>query len=83
LVAKPILLSAVRTLPGDGIAGHAPQVFFHTILTDLKTAAALPAKGKFPAAAMAKMHALFTAFFPVSRLKGWFVHGCRLMLLLI
>jgi hypothetical protein len=70
-------------LPGDGIAGHSPEVFFHAILTDFKSAAALPAKGKFPAAAVAKMQALFAAFFPVSRLKGWFVHGCRFMSLLI
>ena len=83
LVAKSILSSAVRALPGDGIAGHAPEVFFHTILTDFKSAAALPAKGKFPAAAMANLHALFAVLFPVSRLEGWFVHGCRFMLLLI
>ena len=53
LVAESVLLSTVRALPGDGIAGHTPYVFFHTTLTDAKTAATLPAKTKFLPAAVA------------------------------
>jgi len=53
LIPKPILLPAVRALPGDGIAGHPPYVFMHTLLTDMEAAPASPAKAKFPAAAMA------------------------------
>jgi len=53
LVTKPILVAAVRALPGDGIAGHAPYVFCHTILANFESAAAMPAKGKFLAAAVA------------------------------
>jgi hypothetical protein len=70
-------------LPGDGIAGHAPQVFCHTVLADSKSAAAPPAKRKLPAAAVAQKGADFTAFFPISGLKNWFVHGCRFVLLLV
>jgi len=53
LIPKPILLPAVRALPGDGIAGHPPYVFMHTHLTDMEAATAPPAKAKFPAAAVA------------------------------
>jgi len=47
------LVPAVRALPGDGVAGHPPNVFIHTFLTDVETAPALPAEAKFPAAAVA------------------------------
>jgi len=51
LVAKTVLLAAVRALPGDAVAGHAPHVFIHTLLTDSETAPAGPAeRGYFPAA---------------------------------
>jgi len=70
-------------LPSDGIAGHAPQVFHHTVLTDIKTAAALPAKGKFSAAAVAKMPKLPASFFPVSGLGVEFFHGCCFTTLLV
>jgi len=53
LIAESILLSAVRALPGDGIAGHPPDIFFHAALADAETAAAMPAKGKLSAAAIA------------------------------
>jgi hypothetical protein len=53
LVAETIHFSAVRTLPGDMIAGHAPHIFLHASLANLKTAAATPAKGIALAATMA------------------------------
>jgi len=53
LIPEPILVPTVRALPGDGIAGHPPHVFMHTLLTDKEAAAAPPAKAKFPAAAVA------------------------------
>jgi hypothetical protein len=65
LVPKPILVSAVRTLPRDGIAGHAPYVFIHTFLADIETASTAPAKCELFAAAMAPIVAVFTVFAPV------------------
>jgi hypothetical protein len=53
LIPKPILVPTIRALPGDGVAGHPPNVFIHAFLTDVEAAAALPAKAKFPVAAMA------------------------------
>ena len=53
LIAEPVLGTAVRALPGDTVAGKSPYIFIHAILTDVKTAAALPAEAKLPAAAMA------------------------------
>jgi len=53
LIPKPILVSTIRALPGDGIAGHPPYVFVHTFLTDMKAATATPAEAKLPVAAVA------------------------------
>jgi len=53
LIPKPILVPAVRALPGDGVAGHPPYIFIHTFLTNMEAAPALPAEAKFPAAAVA------------------------------
>ena len=53
LIPKPILVPTIRTLPGDGIAGHPPYVFCHTRLTDIKPAPAPPAKAEFLTAAVA------------------------------
>ena len=51
LVAKTVLLAAVRALPGDAVAGHAPHIFIHARLTDSEAAPAGPAeRGCFPAA---------------------------------
>jgi len=47
LIPKPSLLTTVGAGPGDGVAGHAPQIFHHAILAYLKTAATGPAKGDF------------------------------------
>jgi len=64
LIAKPILLPAIRALPGDGIAGHPPYIFMHARLTDMEAAAAAPAEAKFAAAAMADKAGWLTAFTP-------------------
>jgi len=53
LIAEAVLIPAIRALPGDGIAGHSPDVFFHALLTYVKTAPASPAKPKFLTAAVA------------------------------
>jgi hypothetical protein len=44
--------SAVRADPYCIIA-HAPHVFFQTVITNLKTAGAIPAKRQFPVTDMA------------------------------
>jgi len=53
LVSKTAPLATIRALPGNGIAGHAPQIFGHALGTYLKTTAADPTKGLFTAAKMA------------------------------
>jgi hypothetical protein len=67
LVAESILPATVRALPGDGIAGHAPDIFLHTVLADTESTPAVPAEGKFPAAAMAKTPSLLTIFSSIGR----------------
>jgi len=52
-------------LPGDRIAGHPPYIVFHTVLANTESAPALPAKGKFPAAAVAKILPALAAFLAV------------------
>jgi hypothetical protein len=69
LIPKPILLSAIRALPRNSIAGHSPNIFFHALLADTETTPALPTKRKIPAAAVARIVALFAAFAPVR--GGW------------
>jgi hypothetical protein len=70
-------------LPGDGIAGHAPYIFFHTILADTESTPAPPAEGKLPAAAVANMMALFTVFSSIGRSYFRVFHGCCFIALLI
>jgi hypothetical protein len=66
LISQSVLFSAIRTLPGDAVAGHSPEILCHTVLADTKTApAALPAKRKFPLAAVTH-HMGGSAFFPES-----------------
>jgi len=83
LVAEPILVPAVRALPGDGVAGHAPYVFSHTFLADIETTSTAPAKAKFLAAAVALTAFWSAAPAPVTR--GWcgLFHGCCLTTLLV
>jgi hypothetical protein len=52
LIAESIVSAAVRALPGDAVAGHAPHVFMHAGLANAEAAAALPAKGKLLPAAV-------------------------------
>jgi len=83
LVAKSILVPAVRALPGDGIAGHTPYVFIHTFLADVETTPTAPAKCKFFAAAMAPIFAVSAVLAPVVRDWCRFFHGCCFTTLLI
>jgi hypothetical protein len=46
LVAETPVFATIRTGPNDGITRHAPQVFFHTLCTNLETAPASPAEGR-------------------------------------
>jgi len=70
LVAESVLIAAVGTLPGDTVAGHAPQVLVHTILADAEAAAAPPAEHERLPAALA----LPGAFAAPSSWSGW--RGC-------
>jgi hypothetical protein len=83
LVAKAILSAAIRTLPGDPVAGHAPDIFFHTPLADTESTSAYPAKWKLSLAAMADMLTLPAIFSSIG--GSWFdvIHGCRFKALLI
>jgi len=77
------LVPAVRALPGDGVAGHPPYIFMHTLLTNMEAAPALPTKAKFPAAAVAQKAGFYTAFAPGSWLFGSVFHSCCFKVLLI
>jgi len=55
LVSKAVLGTAAGALPGDIVAGHAPQVLMHARLTDQKAATATPAEGGFSRATVADL----------------------------
>lgn len=55
LIAEAVLLAAIRALPGDAVAGHAPQIDVHARLADMKAAAAAPAKRGDAAAAVTRL----------------------------
>lgn len=55
LVAETVLLAAVRALPRDAVAGHAPHVFIHARLTDSEAAPTGPAEWCHIPAAMADL----------------------------
>lgn len=61
LVSEPVEAAAVGALPGDPVAGHAPDVFLHAILADLESAPAGPAKGHLLIAAVADIGPGFPA----------------------
>jgi hypothetical protein len=44
LIPQAILTPAVRALPGDAVAGHAPEIFLHAILADGEPTPASPAE---------------------------------------
>ena len=71
LVAKTILSAAIRTRPGDRIAGHSPHVFKHAILANTEPAAARPAKWKRQFTAHAVIVFEVTSFFAICG------YGCR------
>jgi hypothetical protein len=52
LIAEAILSTAIRTLPGNAVTGHAPYIFVHAGLANLEPATASPAKKEFVSAAM-------------------------------
>jgi hypothetical protein len=52
LIAKSVLGTAIRTLPGNAVAGHAPLIFIHACLTNGKPAPAGPAERGGTAAAV-------------------------------
>jgi hypothetical protein len=83
LVPKPVLIPAIRALPGNGIAGHAPDIFRHTFLADGETAAAAPAETKFFTAAVAPIIALAASFAPGGGDRVGFFHGCCFITLLV
>jgi hypothetical protein len=53
LIAETVLIPAIGALPGNAVAGHAPQVLMHAILADVEAAATAPAEQELPAAARA------------------------------
>ena len=83
MIPKPILIPAIRALPGDGIAGHPPDVFIHALLADMETAAAAPAKSEFFLAAVAGKTLNNAALAPGSRFFGSVFHCCCFTVLLI
>jgi hypothetical protein len=61
LVAEPVPAAAVRTLPVDIVAGHAPQILMHASLADQKAATTAPAKGGFPCTTVADLQPFLTS----------------------
>lgn len=58
LIAKTVLSTAIGALPGDPVAGHAPDIFMHAGLADAESTSTLPAKGKFLPTAVALLERL-------------------------
>jgi len=77
------LLAAIRTCPGDGIAGHAPHIFVHAALANTKPAATRPAKRKFHPTAIAIIIFKAASFFAVCGLCGRSFHDCRFKALVL
>jgi hypothetical protein len=63
LVTIPVLFSAIRALPGNSVTGHPPEIFFHAVLADGKSAPASPAERRMLAAAGAGDFFCHSAFF--------------------
>ena len=76
LIAEPVLAPAVRALPGNGVAGHAPDVFIHALLADIETTPTAPAEAKILAAAVALIAFLPAASAPIARGLCRLFHGC-------
>jgi putative intracellular protease/amidase len=67
LIAETIIIVAVRAFPGYSIACHSPQIVHHALLTDGKSATALPVERRALSTAMTITLCGLTAFFSVSR----------------
>jgi hypothetical protein len=76
LIPEPVLIPAVRALPGNGVAGHAPDVFIHAFLADIETTSAAPTEAKFLAAAVALIAFLSAASALAGGGWGRLFHGC-------
>jgi hypothetical protein len=63
LVSIAVLFSAIRTLPGNSVTGHSPEIFFHAVLADGKSAPTSPAERRMLAAAGAWDFFCHSAFF--------------------
>lgn len=79
LIAKTVLSTAIGALPGDPVAGHAPDIFMHAGLADAESTSALPAKREFLPAAVALLER-FAAPASFSNWTGGLAHmsSCRL-----
>jgi hypothetical protein len=66
LIAETVLFPTVRALPRNPVARHAPKIFFHARLTDLKAAATGPVERVFAGTAPADRRSVFTPFFPIT-----------------
>jgi hypothetical protein len=74
LVSKLSQLPTIGAGPGDGITGHAPQVIFHAVCTNFKTATTNPAKREFLVAHMTQVLFFSSAFPPVGSFRLLFFH---------
>ena len=74
LIAESILSAAVGALPGDAVAGHAPQILIHAILADAEAAAAPPAEHELLTTALALDRA-FSALSSSTGIVGCIAHG--------
>ena len=55
LVAETVHVAAVRALPGDAVARHAPEILFDAGLAYFEAAPAVPAEWEGPAAAVTSL----------------------------
>lgn len=79
LITETVLSAAIGALPGDPVAGHAPDIFVHAGLADAESASASPAKEEFLPAAVALLKR-FAAPVSFSNGAGGLGHmsSCRL-----
>jgi len=81
LIAVSVLVTTIRTLPGNPVTGHPPLVLIHACLAHGKPAPALPAKHKFLLTAMANFIVLLPALFPTG--TAFFNHHINILLLFL
>jgi hypothetical protein len=74
LIAEAVLPAAIRALPGDAVAGHAPYILMHARLADQEAAAAAPAKGNCFGAAVACFWTFLPAPGSVGRMGCGIIH---------